>query len=115
MSTPERQMPLFTDPPMARASDPDSSHRAADAQVRTGKAAAERLLLESALKRWPGQTSIALGERTGIERHEAARRLSDMRDTYLTATDVDPATGLGPQRTKENPGGYPGQIRWWLC
>jgi hypothetical protein len=75
--------PIATPPvahPMARATDPESSHLAAKSIEERGKARAHRILVESYVYRAPGKTSKELSEMPWCEldRHEVARRLSEV-------------------------------------
>lgn len=62
----------------ARRTDPASSHAAADEHEKSGKAATRRARLENAVYANPGKTSKELAEITGLERHEASRRLPEI-------------------------------------
>jgi hypothetical protein len=63
----------------ARATDPQSSHQAAHQVERSGKADSHRALCLKAVKAAPGSTSAEIAAATGLERHEAARRLPELR------------------------------------
>lgn len=106
----DSQLPLFS-PPMARRSDPDSSHEAADEHESSGRAEVNRERVLRALRMSWGFTSRELAPVAELERHEVARRLSELRDSYGLATNKTP-TGLQP-RSEKHPDGYPGQLRWW--
>jgi hypothetical protein len=68
--------------PLARSTDPHTSHDAAEA-VTSGKAQAHRALALREVRALPGQTSGELAAVAGLERHEAARRLSDLKNAGL--------------------------------
>jgi len=53
--------PALFDPPMARRSDPISSHQAADQHALSGKAAAHRAIARTLVQIFPGRTSRQLG------------------------------------------------------
>lgn len=65
--------------PASRASDPNSSHEAADHITTTGIRAAQQKLATTAVEGYPGLTSLELGRRTGICRFTLARRLPECR------------------------------------
>lgn len=73
------QLGLFGGNVMARASDHDSSHRAADQLEASGKAQAQRELVLRLVKRWPGMTSAQLARLGEVDRHLVARRLPELR------------------------------------
>ena len=65
-------------PPLARRSDPTSSHAAAEAMQASGKADSQREIVVDAVYRWPGKTSKELAAMPGaLERHQIARRLKE--------------------------------------
>ncbi len=74
-----QQSQLF-DPsiPAARATDPQSSHEAAERVTRTGARQNQAEAVLEALKTYPGSTSRELAERAGLDRHLVARRLPDL-------------------------------------
>lgn len=77
---------LLADTPRSRASDPDTSHEAADKLRRSGELGKRQRLVLEAVKRWPGRTSAELGKLIAEERQEdvvvwryrAGRRLSEV-------------------------------------
>jgi hypothetical protein len=74
------QLPLFDAPSFAQArhSDPATSHEAASRHEQSGKAQSHRQQLLEAVHFYPGKTSAELAVLCSLERHEAARRLSDL-------------------------------------
>lgn len=78
---------LFTAPPASRAKDPESSKAAEHKVTASGsrKAHAEQVL--ELVRLYPGRTSKQISElalqrgHSGINRHEAARRLADLKNT----------------------------------
>ncbi len=62
---------------LARRSDPDTSHAAAQRVTRSGSRADHLTRVVEAVRSHPGKTSAELAQITGLERHEAARRTSD--------------------------------------
>jgi len=65
---------------LARRTDPDTSRAAADTHDARGSRASHKRLLREALNASPGLTSAEYAARTGLDRHEAARRLADRRN-----------------------------------
>jgi hypothetical protein len=61
--------------PVARDSDPWTSHEAGERFYRSGKLRGQMKLVYLGVQRWPGRTSAELGRLIGIDRHAAARRL----------------------------------------
>ncbi len=84
------QLGLFGGSPMARATDHDSSHAAADRMEESGKAQAQRDQVLALVKRWPGMTSGQLARLGGIDRYIPGRRLSELR-TEGKVTAMKPA------------------------
>lgn len=67
---------LFDLPPATRRSDPPTS-RAAEIAHRLNRQSHCVVLLD-AVRKQPGMTSAEYAQWTGLERHEAARRLADL-------------------------------------
>ena len=65
---------------LARRTDPETSRAAADKHAASGSRASHKRLLLEALHRSPGLTSAEYAKHTGLDRHEAARRLADLRN-----------------------------------
>lgn len=63
--------------PAARASDPATSHEAADHVTTTGTRQRHVEIVIRAVSANPGLTSLELAEVCGLERHEVARRTAD--------------------------------------
>lgn len=63
-----------------RVSDPDTSREAAIETTRSGRRDSHKQMLLEALSKWPSSTSAELALWTGLERHEGARRLADLRN-----------------------------------
>lgn len=79
MSKPVVSQPdLFGGHVMARRTDGDGSHQAADEMQRSGKAKVQRLEVLRALRRFPGSTSRQLAELGRIDRYTTARRLPEL-------------------------------------
>jgi hypothetical protein len=63
--------------PAARATDPQSSHDAAEAHTASGARQCHIEVVVAQVRAFEGLTSAEIAARTGLERHEAARRLPD--------------------------------------
>lgn len=74
--------------PAARASDPRSSHDAAEHITATGARAAQQKLAAQAVDSYPGLTSMELAKRTGLCRFLLARRLPECRTAGTVRTGV---------------------------
>lgn len=68
---------------LARRTDPDTSHDAAKRHGASGRRQSNKLRLLAAVKTWPKRTSAEYAALTYLERHEAARRLSDLKNDGL--------------------------------
>ena len=64
--------------PATRATDPVTSLEAEAGMMRSGYRETNCRKLLALERRYPGMTSAELASISGIERHEAARRLSDL-------------------------------------
>ena len=69
--------------PMSRSSDPVTSDIAEANHIKSGKRKRNCDLILEAIKSHPDCTSAELGELTGLDRVEAARRCSDLRNWGL--------------------------------
>jgi DNA-binding IclR family transcriptional regulator len=88
---------------LARTTDPHTSHDVAEAVTTSGKAQAHRALALREVRALPGQTSGELAAAAGLERHEAARRLSDLKNAGLVLQGAARrCTALGTT-----------QVTWW--
>lgn len=88
---------IQTELPMARVTDPLSSHEAASHLERIGAARAQREQALSAVKLHPGMTSKELACETGLDRHMLARRLPEIEKmNWVYATGRRP--NVGPLR-----------------
>jgi DNA-binding MarR family transcriptional regulator len=70
--------PVREQPPMARRTDPLSSHAAADRMQESGAAESQRRKALEAVKEYPGSTSKELAERCHLDRYMLARRLPEL-------------------------------------
>jgi hypothetical protein len=91
--------------PIARARDPESSHRAAAEITTSGTRAHQQAQTVAAVRAFPGCTSQELSERTGLERYMLARRLPEA----VTAGRVR----KGEQRTCAVTGRL--ALTWWTA
>jgi len=73
-------MHAVTTTPIARNSDPLTSHEAAEAITMTGVRAAQQRLTSTAVEQYPGLTSLELSRRSKIDRYTLARRLPECED-----------------------------------
>lgn len=97
-------MPLRrVETPIARRSDPESSHRAAAEITDSGARAHQQAQAIAAVRAYPGLTSQELSELTGLERYMLARRLPEA----VTAG----AIRKGEQRTCSVTGRL--ALTWW--
>lgn len=71
-------MHLTATMPLARASDPSSSHVAADKQTRSGRAAGDRDRAYAALKAFPLSTCAELAQASQLDYHMLGKRLPDL-------------------------------------
>jgi CRP-like cAMP-binding protein len=94
---------LHVDPSMLyRATDPVTSRIAAE-KVTRGTAQSNRAILLAAVEANPGRTAVELAHLTGVDRHEASRRLPDLRRAGLVRN--------GPERACSVSGNFMGT--WW--
>lgn len=90
--------------PMARATDPESSHEAARRHVTSGKADAHCRIVLEAMKAHQGRTSAELAVITGLERHEVARRCSDLKNSGLAFQGEQRVCGVSGKQA----------VTWWV-
>ena len=77
------QLPLLSYSPVARRSDPASSHQAAAEITRDGsRARQQRVVLETVLRN-PDHTAFELTRFCELDRYQIQRRLSEMASTGL--------------------------------
>lgn len=74
--------------PVARKTDPETSHAAGEAITASGKRHVQRHDVLAALQRNPGVTSFELAEIEGLDRYIVARRLPDCRSAGEAVTGV---------------------------
>ncbi|XRD81794.1 MarR family transcriptional regulator [Dyella halodurans] len=63
--------------PAARATDPDTSHEAANEVTATGLRAEQQARTLAAVRAFPGRTMQELSELTGLDRYMLGRRISE--------------------------------------
>lgn len=74
------QFDLLDASPIARRTDPITSHEAADAITKDGTRASQRHTVLLMVRRRPGHTSAELAASNNADRYVLARRLPDLRD-----------------------------------
>ncbi|HDS1649035.1 TPA: winged helix-turn-helix domain-containing protein [Stenotrophomonas maltophilia] len=67
----------------ARYTDPSSSHEAAAHMVSSGAQAVQQSQASSAVRKYPGLTSLELARATGLDRFMLARRLPEIEKQGL--------------------------------
>src|SRR5690606_15058935 len=63
--------------PVARNTDPESSHEAAEFVTMSGKRAAQQQIAAKVVEQYPGLTSLELAKRVRMDRYMLARRLPE--------------------------------------
>lgn len=76
------QLGLLADTPVARNSDPGTSHAAGRKATRTNRATQQHLMRKIVNER-PGHTSAELASLYKLDRHMVGRRLPELRPKYL--------------------------------
>lgn len=64
--------------PAARASDPITSHLAAEEVTASGKRSQQQAQAVAAVRAWPGCTSFELAMKSDLDRYALARRLPEV-------------------------------------
>jgi hypothetical protein len=72
------QSRLYADTPRARATDPETSHEAADAIKVSGRLASQQGIVLKAVRAFPGLTSAELAMHCALDRYSVARRLPEL-------------------------------------
>lgn len=80
------QLGLFTQPPAApvvntpaaRATDPETSHQAAEANTASGRRQSQRQQVLGAVNRWPGRTTAELAKLMQVWLDVPRRRMSEL-------------------------------------
>lgn len=90
-------------PALARNTDPLTSHEAAARIVAIGTAADHRSLLLDAVGRMPGRTCAELARMVGLDRHQASKRLPELRAAGLVRNGADRKCSIAGTT----------QMTWW--
>jgi len=84
------QLPLFSAPepprprsPIARLTDPETSHKAAEEITASGTRDEQAEMVLNMVRSRPGLTSRELAEQFNVSRYIPGRRLSELRDLGL--------------------------------
>ena len=77
------QAELFPQNPIARKSDPISSHLSAYEITASGIRGTQQTEIMFAAKKYPGRTSRELAGHTGLDRYIVARRLPELESVGL--------------------------------
>lgn len=85
---PEQAQLSWLEQPVARRTDPATSHEAAERVTRDGSRARQVAACLDAVRRWPGCTSAELAVRMGVSRYMPARRLPELRSAGKVANGV---------------------------
>jgi CRP-like cAMP-binding protein len=88
---------------VSRRTDSDTSHEAADLHERAGRLSGNKRLVYTAVCNRPGLTGCEIAKQIGMDRHEASRRLADVRREGLIHN--------GEQRRCSVKGNM--QMTWW--
>lgn len=89
---------------MSRATDPDTSNQAAAEMIATGAAQQQRDRVFAVLMETDGLTSDEIAQRSGMQRHQPARRLPEMERLGLVVRGLKRASKVT---------GRDG-ITWWI-
>lgn len=90
--------------PLARRTDPQSSHSAAEEVTRSGKREGQVLAVLALVRKYPGSTSLELAKHSvGLDRYVTARRLPELEKQGLVRKgDERPCTINGRS-----------MVTWW--
>ena len=99
-----QQLDLFQPAANYRKGGPATSRQAAIGTETAGRAPTHRALLLRAVQVNPGRTSAELAVLCSLDRHEAARRLPELRDTFRAVRNGEPRE-CSVRHTK--------QMTWW--
>lgn len=69
---------LLCDTPIARNTDPETSHQAAEFMRATGAGASQQQRILDMVRRLPGLTVVELAVQVGLNDHKVGKRLSDL-------------------------------------
>ena len=85
----------LSETPIARPSDPISSHIAADDITRNGTRGEQQKLAAQAVKDNPGKTSLELSTVSNLDRYQLARRLPEIEGLYVEKGPIRRCTKSG--------------------
>lgn len=68
--------------PIARKSDPGTSHTAGERLRESGKLREQQRQVLDALIRWPGSTAVEIATNSGLDRYLVSRRLPELVPQY---------------------------------
>lgn len=85
-----QQPDLFTPAANYRTDGPETSRLAAIGTEKSGRAPTHRAMLLRAVAVNPGRTSAELAVLCSLDRHEAARRLPELRDAFRAIRNGEP-------------------------
>lgn len=74
---------LLADLPRARATDPETSHQAAEAIRRSGKLTRQQAAVPEAVRRFPGSTAVELARKAELDRYAVSRRLPELQPVHV--------------------------------
>lgn len=74
---------LLADTPRSRATDPDTSHRAADEIRRSGVLGKQQRLVLEAVRAHPGKTAVELARIASLDRYAVSRRLPELQPIHV--------------------------------
>ncbi len=95
----ETQLPLLSDSPIARGSDPSTSHEAAEDITSSGVRASQQRTVLALVRAYPGRTSAEMAARSrDIDRWTAARRLPELRAEQLVRNGEPKQCGVTGKR-----------------
>lgn len=77
------QQALFSTSPIARNTDPISSHLAASEITASGIRGEQHRIVLDAVLQYPGRTSFELSRLCNLDRYQVARRLPELEDGNL--------------------------------
>lgn len=103
---PEQPTPEW---PLARSTDPTTSHLAAERLTATGERDRQRAIVLALVLDHPGKTSLELGElSTELDRYQVARRLGDLANAGLLRKGSSRLSMVGPVKGRRE------AVTWWL-
>jgi hypothetical protein len=74
---------LLADLPRARATDPETSHQAAEEVRRSGRLTKQQGAVLDAVQKYPGSTAVELSRWAGLDRHAVSRRLPEIQPVHV--------------------------------